>query len=162
MRISGWQASRSMASGLPREAGGVRGRGSLNGVSLDGLADVMNDEWIAGTASGTYAVKGTCTPEFWTSGEGTLRFAMKDGRLPHVALSEDAGTFKVTEFSGQARLHAGEIEMKDASLESPDGKFRLSGTAPLAGRVGFQASANSEWRRGVGIHDYWHAGGTAR
>ena len=151
-----------MAGGLPGEAGGVQGSGSLNGVSLDGLADVMNDEWIAGTASGTYAVKGACTPEFWTSGEGTLRFEMRDGRLPHVALSEDAGTFKVTEFSGQARLHAGEIEMKDAKLESPDRKISVERDCIATGRVGFQAGANSEWRRGVGIHDYWDAGGAAR
>jgi uncharacterized protein involved in outer membrane biogenesis len=126
------------------------GSGSLNGVSLDGLADVMNDEWIAGTASGTYAVKGACTPEFWTSGEGTLRFAMRDGRLPHVALSEDAGTFKVTEFSGQARLHAGEIEMKDASLESPDGKFRLSGTASLQGELDFRLARTPNGGAGSG------------
>ena len=122
----------------------------MNGVSLDGLADVMNDEWIAGTASGTYAVKGTCNPEFWTSGEGTLRFAMRDGRLPHVALSEDAGPFKVTEFSGQARLHAGEIEMKDASLESPDGKFRLSGTASLQDELDFRLARTPNGGAGSG------------
>jgi autotransporter translocation and assembly factor TamB len=114
------------------------GSGSLNGISLTGLADAMNDGWIAGTASGTYTVKGTCSAEFWTSAEGTLQFDMSEGRLPHVALSEDADPFKVTGFTGQARLHAGEIEMKDAQLDSPDGKFQLSGTASLQGELDFR------------------------
>jgi autotransporter translocation and assembly factor TamB len=114
------------------------GNGSLDGISLTELAGVMNDGWIAGTASGTYAVKGSCSAEFWTTAEGTLQFDMKEGRLPHLALSEDGEPFKVTEFSGQARLHEGEIEMKGAKLDSPDGEFQLSGTTSLQGELDFR------------------------
>src|SRR6266496_4897458 len=62
------------------------GKGSLSGVSLTGFADAMKDEWIAGVGSGTYAVKGPCSAEFWTSSEGTLQFDMRDGSLAHVVL----------------------------------------------------------------------------
>jgi hypothetical protein len=111
------------------------GSGSLNGVSLTGLADAMKDEWIAGTANGTYSVKGTCSAEFWTSGEGTLQFYMRDGSLPHVALTEDAEPIKVTEFTGLARLQAGAIDITDATLDSAEGKFLVSGTASLKGEL---------------------------
>jgi hypothetical protein len=111
------------------------GSGSMNGVSLTGLADAMNDEWLAGTASGTYSVKGPCSAQFWTAAEGTLQFEMREGRLPHVALSEDEEPFRITGFTGQARLQAGEIELKDANLDSPDGKFQVSGTASLKGEL---------------------------
>jgi len=109
------------------------GNGRLNGVLLTSIADAMKDGWIAGTADGSYEVQGPCSPEFWKSAEGMLQFDMRDGSLPHVTLSEDAEPFKVVGFAGQARLQGGEIEMRDAKLESTDGKFLLSGTASLKG-----------------------------
>jgi hypothetical protein len=114
------------------------GKGSLNGVSLTGFAEAMKDGWIAGVASGTYAVKGPCSPEFWTSSEGTLQFDMRDGSLPHVVLSPNAEALTVDGFAGQVRLHDGEIEMKDARLKSPEGDFLLSGTASLRGELDFR------------------------
>jgi uncharacterized protein involved in outer membrane biogenesis len=107
------------------------GSGSVTGVSLARLADTMNDDWIAGTANANYALKGMCSAEFWASAEGTLRFDARDSTLPHIWLGEDAGPLKVTRLTGQARLHAGKFEMKDARLESPGGQFLLSGTASL-------------------------------
>lgn len=113
-------------------------KGSLNGVSLAGLADAMKDKWIEGVASGTYAVKGPCSPEFWTSSEGALQFDMRDGSLPHVVLNPDADSLMVHGFTGQVRLHDAEIVMKDARLESPEGNFLLSGTASLKGELDFR------------------------
>jgi hypothetical protein len=127
-----WQAD---FSGKPAVCSGS---GSLTGVSLALLADAMKDGWIAGTASATYEVKGPCPAEFWTLAEGTMQFEMKDGALPHVALSEDAEGLKVTRLAGQARLQAGEIAMKDARLDSPGGKFLVSGSASLKGELDFR------------------------
>jgi hypothetical protein len=115
-------------------------KGSLNGVSLTGFTDAMKDKWIAGVASGTYAAKGPCSPEFWTSSEGTLQFDMRDGSLPHVILSPDAEALTVNGFTGQVRLHDAEIEMKDALLKSPEGNFLLSGTASLKGELDFRVA----------------------
>jgi hypothetical protein len=107
----------------------------VTAASLADVADAMNDPWVAGTANATYEVNGLCQSEFWTSAEGLLEFDMRDGILPHLSFAEDAGPVKVTHFAGQARLHAGQVEVSDATLHSPDGKFQLSGTATLKGEL---------------------------
>jgi len=107
------------------------GSGTLTGISLARLADTMKDDWIAGLANASYDLKGSCPGEFWPSAEGTLRFDVKDSTLRHISLGENAGALKVTWLTGQARLHAGEFQMKNANLDSPAGKFLLNGTASL-------------------------------
>ncbi len=114
------------------------GSGNLTGISLPRLADAMKDGWIAGTLNTSYKVKGSCTAAFWPSAEGALQFEMRDGTLSHLALGEDEEAVKVTRFAGQARLDAGEVEMKDARLDSPGGKFLVSGTASLKGELDFK------------------------
>ena len=115
-----------------------KGSGNLTGVSLASLADAIEDEGIAGGANASYEVTGSCPVEFWKSAEGTLQFVMKNGTLPHVALGEDAELTKVTDFTGQARLHAEAIEIKDARLDSAEGTFQVSGTASLKGELEFR------------------------
>ncbi len=107
------------------------GSGSLTGISLARLADSMKNAWIAGTADATYDLKGKCPAEFWPSAEGTLRFDLKDSTLAHISLGEDAAPLKVSHLVGQARLHTGRLELKDAKLDSPRGTFLLTGTASL-------------------------------
>jgi len=105
------------------------GAGRLSGIPLARLAETQQDTWISGLATVGYQVKGSCLDEFWPSAEGALQFDLTDGTLPYIALAEDEGGLKISSLSGQARLHAGEIEMRDAKLDSPSGKFHLSGTA---------------------------------
>jgi hypothetical protein len=112
-----------------------KGGGTVTDASLANVTNAMKDEWIAGTANATYELNGPCPAEFWTSAEGLLQFDVRDGILPHLSLGEDASPVKVTRFSGQARLHDGQIELQDARLNSPDGKFQLSGTATLKGEL---------------------------
>jgi hypothetical protein len=119
------------------------GRGSLTAISLASLAQTAKDGWIAGTANASYEVKGECPAKGWgafwssygTSTEGTVEFEMRDGSFAHVTLGEDAKGLKVTRLAGQARLHAGTIEMKDLKLESPGGRFQVSGSATLKGEL---------------------------
>jgi len=131
-----WQADFSVKPAV------CQGSGRLTAISLAALADAMKDGWIAGTANTSYEIKGPCPTEFWTSfwnsAEGALQFDMWDGAMPHLSLAEDAEHLRVTRFDGQARLRAGKIEMTDAKLDSPDGKFRLSGTASLKGELDFR------------------------
>jgi hypothetical protein len=124
-----WQADFSVKPSI------CKGSGNLTGAELADVADAMKDDWIAGSANASYEIKGPCPAEFWTSAEGTLQFEMTDGSLPHVFLAEDAEPLKVTRFVGKARLQAGTIEMNDAKLDSPDGKFQLTGTATLKGEL---------------------------
>ena len=90
---------------------------------------------MGGTADTSYEVKGPCPAEFWSSAEGTLQFDIKDGTLPRVSLAQDGEPMKVTRLVGVARLREGQIEMRDARLDSPEGKFQLSGTASLQGEL---------------------------
>jgi len=105
------------------------GAGRLSGIPLARLAETMQNTWISGLATVSYQVKGSCPAEFWPSAEGALQFDITDGTLPHIALAEDEDGLKISRLSGQARLQAGKIEIKDAKLDSPSGKFHLSGTA---------------------------------
>jgi hypothetical protein len=127
-----------------------QGSGSLTGAELADVADAMKDGWIAGSANASYELKAPCAAEFWSSAEGTLQFEMTDGSLPHVFLAEDAESLKVTRFAGKARLATGKIEMNDAKLDSPDGKFQLSGTATLKGELDLKLARTLNSAAGAG------------
>jgi hypothetical protein len=123
--LGAWQADFSAKPTV------CEGSGRLMGVSLDELDDVMKDTWISGTASANYEIGGPCTAEFWNSAEGTVQFEVKDAALPHISLTDDEEPLKISHFSGRARLQDGVFEVKEARLDSPSGKFQLSGTASL-------------------------------
>jgi hypothetical protein len=114
------------------------GNGNLTGIALDNFANAMNDNWIAGTANASYKLTATCPADFWKSAEATLRVSMKDGAFPHVLMGDDAQPLRVSRLDGQAALHAGTIEIKDAKLDSPEGQYQLSGTASLTRDVDFR------------------------
>ncbi len=108
------------------------GSGNLSELSLAALADAMNEEWIAGTANATYQVRGPCPADFWQSADGTLQAEIQDGVFPHISISDSrTEPLRVTRMNGQARLHAGKIEITDTNIDSPEGKFQLVGTASL-------------------------------
>ena len=127
-----WQADFNVKPAI------CKGGGNFTAVLLADLADAMNDGWIAGTANATYALKGPCPADFWSSATGTLRFEMSDGSLSHVFLADDAEPLKVANFTGEALLDSGAIEIKDARLNSGAGQFQLTGTASLKGELDFK------------------------
>ncbi len=114
------------------------GSGNLAGVSLASVSRVMKDDWVEGTASATYELRGSCSPDFWQSAEGALQVNMTDGSLPHVFLGENAGTLKVRTFTARARLHDAEFEVSDGKLDSPDGQYEVSGTATFSREIDFK------------------------
>ena len=124
-----WQADFSVK---PVTCGGS---GKLSEVSLAKLADAMKDPWIAGYASGSYEVSGSCTADFWQSAEGTFKAAVKDGVLPHILIRENSEPLRAAKLTGEGRLRAGEIEISNAKLDTADGKYELSGTASLTREV---------------------------
>jgi hypothetical protein len=56
----------------------------------------------------------------------------------------------VTRFVGKARLGNAKIEMNDAKLDSPDGKFQLSGTATLKGELDLKLARTLNSAAGAG------------
>jgi hypothetical protein len=125
-----WQADFTGAS--PAYAGS----GTLTGISLAQMADVMHDPWISGTAGGSYQLtaSGADSAAFWQSAEGMLQFDLWDGVLSHVSLASDEGPLRIGRWQGRARLLGGKIEIEKGRLVSPAGAYEISGTASL-GRV---------------------------
>jgi hypothetical protein len=123
------------------------GSGGLKDVSLTELAGAMKNNWISGTADTNYEMKGPCAEEFWKSVEGSVKFDVRNGTLPRGALEivpgGNAESFRVTDFAGQAQLHGGEVAMKDGKLDSPDGKFQVSGTVSSKGELDLQLTGNA-------------------
>ena len=149
--VGRWQADFSVKPPI------CDGSGSLTGVSLARFAEALKDEWIAGTANAKYEVKAPCPAELWTSSptsfstsaEGSLLFDARDGALPRVALEEDGTPFRFTRLAGQARLNAGTIEMKDARLDSAEGKYQLTGSASSKGQLDFRLTRNQNGAAGA-------------
>jgi hypothetical protein len=115
-----------------------KGSGKLSGVSIGSDGGGLSDHWITGTAAAGYELSGKCLTGFWQSAEGTVRLEMRDGAFPHVTIGEDAGPLQVTKLSALAHLQAAKIEVKDARIDSPDGKFTLNGTASLEREIDFK------------------------
>ena len=118
----GWVADFSVSPTI------CNGSGAVSGASLARLAEAGNT-WMTGTAGGNYEVKGPCSAEFWQVAEGTVQFDVREGTLPRISFVDEEGPVRISRLSGRARLQSGKFEMKDGVLESPDGKFQLSGTA---------------------------------
>lgn len=114
------------------------GSGSLTGISLENVSSLMKDDWIEGTAGVSYEVRGECASDFWQSSVGTLQVNVTNGNLLHVFLEENATVLKIRKLNAQARLRAGEIEISDGRLDSPDGRYEVGGTATLNREVDFK------------------------
>ena len=115
-----------------------QGSGSLTGISLGNISRLMKDDWVEGSAGGSYEIEGPCAADFWQSSEGTLQVDVADGSLPHVLFRDSAETLKIRKFTAQARLHAGKIEVSEGELDSPEGTYEVSGTATLNKDIDFK------------------------
>ena len=116
------------------------GSGTLTGISLGSISRLMKDEWVEGMADTSYDIRGSCTPDFWQSSEATLQINMAEGSFPHMFLEDDAQTLKVRNLAAQVRLHSGQLEVIDGTLDSTEGKYVLSGTATLKREIEFTMS----------------------
>jgi hypothetical protein len=136
-----------------------RGSGSVSELQLAHFDDARAEAAISGTASGSYQVSGPCgtlsesssatspsstssqtaslpessfwTSTFWESAEGTVHFDVQDGIVPRISLVAGEGPLRFADLAGEARLNAGKFVVNDARLNTPDGKFLLSGTASV-------------------------------
>lgn len=111
------------------------GTGTLDGISLSQLADVMHESWISGTADASYelAFSGLSASEISDSAKGTLQFEARDGILPHVTLASTP--LRIRRFSGVLDLAHGEFTLQDAKLQSPVANYLMTGSASMAQRL---------------------------
>jgi hypothetical protein len=119
-----------------------KGSGKLTGLSLAEFADA-NNGWLAGTVDGNYEISGRCPADFWQSAAGTIHLEAKNAVLPHLFLGDEQQPLHVIRLRGQGRFDSGNIEIKDAELDSSDEKYRVTGTAT------FQRELNLRLERGA-------------
>jgi hypothetical protein len=111
------------------------GTGTLVGISLAEIGDAMGDGWVTGAANGTYEIRGACPANFWQVADGKLHVEVQDAIFPHISLADGPEPLQANEVKGDARLHAGEIEITDTQLVSSDQSYLLTGTASLKHEV---------------------------
>ncbi len=122
------------------------GSGTLTAISLDQIANAMQDRWISGTAGATYHFKatGADSAAFWQSAEGGLQFDLRDGVFSHIALGGDDPPLRVERWQGDAHLREGTIEIDKGELISPSGVYEISGNASLARVLDFKLIQGAE------------------
>jgi hypothetical protein len=116
------------------------GKGTLDGISLPQLAELMHDPWISGTAKGQYELQlaGWSSAELWNSAKGTMHFEARDGELPHITIGSTP--LLMRHFSGVVAIEHGEIDLQHATLVAPEASYNVSGKASLARELDFTFS----------------------
>jgi hypothetical protein len=103
------------------------GAGTLDSTVLNQLADAMHQNWVAGTASAKYQIEmaGLSASDLLDSAKGDLHFTMRDGSFPRVLVL--ATPLHVHRFTGNLTLRKGDIELQEATLESPTATYAVTG-----------------------------------
>jgi AsmA family len=122
------------------------GTGTLAGISLQEMADVMHDPWVTGIAGGAYRLtaSGADSASFWASADGGLQFDLRDGVLSHISLESDEGALRIARWQGRARLRDGKIEIEKGKLLSPSGTYEIGGTASLRQVLDFKLTGGTD------------------
>jgi hypothetical protein len=112
-----------------------RGSGNIEDISLNQVADLMQDGWVEGAGSADFEFKsvGWALQDVVANADLSTTFAIEGARFPHVVLTTKAGPLRVKTFSGKLALQDGKFSLQDAKLDSADGIYTVSGTASLAG-----------------------------
>ncbi len=122
------------------------GSGTLQNISLDRLATLMNDAWITGNTDGTFDVgtSGVSFRELLTNADGKLQFAMRNGSFAHVEIPGAPTPLPAYRFNGELRLKDREWRLSAGRLESRDGLYQVSGTSSSAGGINFTFTRGDE------------------
>jgi hypothetical protein len=123
-----------------------RGTGMLQNISLEQVSTLMNDAWIAGTATGKFDVEGSGDSfhDLLARSDGKLRFVMRNGSLPHIEIPGSPVPLPVHRFAGELRLKKGAWELSAGSLESHDGLYQVRGTVSPASGFDFTLTRGDE------------------
>jgi len=127
-----WRASFNSKQAL------YSGVGTVEGLSLSQVGEAMHDDWIRGTLNAHYMIdmSGLSFGELTSSAHGTLQFNMHDGALPHIVLA--GSPLRVRRFAGSLEIRDGQLEVRDATLDSPSTIFTVNGTASMRKTLDFR------------------------
>jgi hypothetical protein len=142
-QILGGHASGRWNADFTKKPPQYTSEGTLDGVELSQVAELMHDGWIEGTGNVQYEFtsKGWAISDLVDSADLKAAFTVNDGVFPHVVLgSSHSGPLRGAEFSGNLRFQDGKFSFEDAKLESATGVYKVSGTAWLEGNLDLKLS----------------------
>jgi hypothetical protein len=121
------------------------GQGSMEGIDLAQVADLMHDGWIEGTGSTSYdfSAQAGSLEDLLDSAELRAEFSLSQSAFPHIVLTNHSGPLRDADFSGALHLQDGKFSFEDAKLESSAGVYKISGTAALSGSLDLKMSNES-------------------
>jgi hypothetical protein len=134
-----WEAN--FASKPPQH----RGSGTFVGLSLDGVAALMNNKWIEGVASAEYdfTAYGGSLQDVLASADLSARFTARQTTFPRVVLTRESIPLRADEFSGHLRLSDGTFSLDEAKLVRGNEVYTMSGTASTAGTLNLKAASDT-------------------
>jgi uncharacterized protein involved in outer membrane biogenesis len=114
--------------------------GSLQRVALAQIAEAMNDGWVSGNASASYEITaaGTTADSFLSSLKVRAEVRARDTSFPHLILAADAGALRAHSFSGEIAFRDGQLEVRQAILETANGSYQVSGTGSRGRNLNFR------------------------
>ena len=122
------------------------GTGALKEISLAQVANLMDDDWISGSADGTFDISGA-TDSFHSlpaRTDGRLQFVMRNGTLPHLEIPGSPVPLPVHRFTGELGLQKGVWQLSAGRLETRDGLYQVSGTASPGSAFNFILTRGDE------------------
>jgi hypothetical protein len=129
----------SFISGVPI----IHASGAFDRITLEKLADLMDDDWISGSADATYEFSGTgkSVAAILSSSSVELKVNGRDCTLPHITLGGD-DPLRMQHFSTALLFGDGRFQIKQGIFETADGKYELNGTASLSRDIHFKLTRN--------------------
>jgi len=123
-----------------------QGTGTLQDISLAQVGTLMNDDWIVGTASGTFEVDGSGNSfrELLERSDAKVQFVMRNGSLSHIEIPGSSAALPVHRFVGELQLKKDTWELSAGRLESRNGIYQVSGIASPGGGVDFVLRRSDE------------------
>jgi AsmA protein len=121
----------------------VRASGTFDHIALEQLASFMQDDWISGSADGTYEFSGSGrnVMKIFSSATVESNVTARSCVFPHVTLTEQE-PLHAQRFDGDILFSNGEFEIKQGTLETAEGNYEVNGTASLTRNITFRMTRN--------------------
>jgi len=109
------------------------GTGTFDRIALAQVAQVMNHDWITGTATATYqaSTAGLTSAELFSAAVANLQLDSSSGTLSHLVLASAAAPLQMRHLAAHLLLHDGQLDIRAGQLQTASDVFHLSGTASL-------------------------------
>jgi AsmA family len=116
------------------------GSGTLQNISLEQVATLMNDAWVSGTGDGNFEIDGSGSNfhDLLVRSDGKLQFVLRNGSLTHLEIPGSSVPLPVRRFAGELRLKKGVWEMDGARLQSREETYQVNGTASPENGLNFE------------------------